>query len=85
MILHRALPADSTAPCCGFGFRRDLPRLDVPLHNTRHTDTVASAGFSVDGSLAASGCYGGLLKVWEASTGTLKHVLEGPEDIECLT
>ncbi|CAM9260465.1 unnamed protein product, partial [Laminaria digitata] len=49
-----------------------------------HTDTVASVGFSADGSLAASGCYGGLLKVWEAATGALKHVLEGPEDIECL-
>ena len=62
-----------------------MTRFDSLLHNTRHTDTVASVGFSADGSLAASGCYGGLLKVWEASTGALKHVLEGPEDIECLT
>ncbi|CAN0483957.1 unnamed protein product, partial [Scytosiphon promiscuus] len=51
----------------------------------RHTDTVSTVGFSADGSLVATGCYGGLLKVWEASTGTLKHVLEGPEDVECLT
>ncbi|CAM9361038.1 unnamed protein product [Scytosiphon promiscuus] len=50
-----------------------------------HTDTVSTVGFSADGSLVATGCYGGLLKVWEASTGALKHVLEGPEDVECLT
>lgn len=50
----------------------------------RHTDTVSTVGFSADGSLAATGCYGGLLKVWEAATGTMKHVLEGPEDVECL-
>eukprot|EP00903_Cladosiphon_okamuranus_P018037 g16599.t1 len=49
-----------------------------------HTDTVSTVGFSADGSLAATGCYGGLLKVWEAATGTMKRVLEGPEDIECL-
>eukprot|EP00904_Undaria_pinnatifida_P014197 jgi/Undpi1/9908/HiC_scaffold_28.g12362.m1 len=60
----------------------DLP---AALINARHTDTVASVGFSTDGSLAASGCYGGLLRVWETNTGALKHVLEGPEDIECLT
>ena len=50
----------------------------------RHTDTVSTVGFSADGSLAATGCYGGLLKIWEAASGTIKHVLEGPEDIECL-
>eukprot|EP00752_Nemacystus_decipiens_P004185 g3825.t1 len=49
-----------------------------------HTDTVSTVGFSADGSLAATGCYGGLLKVWEAATGATKHVLEGPEDVECL-
>lgn len=49
-----------------------------------HTDTVATVGFSADGTLAATGCYGGLLKVWEAATGAAKHTLEGPEDIECL-
>lgn len=45
---------------------------------------MSTVGFSADGSLAATGCYGGLLKVWEAATATIKHVLEGPEDIECL-
>lgn len=46
---------------------------------------MASVGFSADGSLLATACYGGLVKVWTAATGALKHVLEGPEDIECLT
>ncbi|CAN0532288.1 unnamed protein product, partial [Ectocarpus sp. 12 AP-2014] len=49
-----------------------------------HPDTVSTVGFSADGSLVATGCFGGLLKVWEAATGGLKHVLEGQEDIECL-
>ncbi|CAM9788503.1 unnamed protein product [Discosporangium mesarthrocarpum] len=50
-----------------------------------HTDTVSTVGFSADGTLAASGCYGGVVKVWETSSGALKTTLEGPEDIEWLT
>lgn len=55
------------------------------ISSGRHTDSVASVAFSTDGSLVATGCYGGVLKVWEAATGALKNVLEGPGDIEWLT
>ncbi len=47
-----------------------------------HNDTVCSVGFNFDGTLALTGGYDGQVKIWEVNTGTLKQILEGPEDIE---
>ncbi len=45
-----------------------------------HTDSVAALAFSSDGQLLASGGLDGIVNVWESSTGTLRHKLEGPGD-----
>lgn len=47
-----------------------------------HKDTVTSVGFNFDGTLALTGSYDGTVRIWSSETGELKHVLEGPEDIE---
>lgn len=47
-----------------------------------HTDTVTCVGFNFDGSMVMTGSYDGSIRVWDATTGALQIVLEGPEDIE---
>ena len=47
-----------------------------------HTDTVTSVDFNFDGSLALTGGYDGIVKVWDVQTGELRISLEGPEDVE---
>lgn len=47
-----------------------------------HKDTVASVGFNFDGTLALTGSYDGTVRIWDAQTGELKQLLEGPEDVE---
>lgn len=47
-----------------------------------HTDTVTCVGFNFDGTMVLTGCYDGSVRVWDAATGALVIVLEGPEDIE---
>ena len=47
-----------------------------------HTDTITSVGFNFDGSLCLTGAYDGQVRIWDAISGELKQVLEGPEDIE---
>lgn len=47
-----------------------------------HTDTVTSVGFNFNGSLALTGGYDGLVKIWQVETGELVQTLEGPEDVE---
>jgi ribosome assembly protein SQT1 len=51
-----------------------------------HTDSVVAANFSYDGTLLATAGYDGTVKIWDAAAdsnaATLRHSLEGPEDIE---
>lgn len=47
-----------------------------------HTDTVTAVGFNFNGSLALTGAYDGLVKIWQVATGELVQTLEGPEDVE---
>jgi angio-associated migratory cell protein len=47
-----------------------------------HSDTVSSVGFNFDGTLALTGSYDGIVRIWDVATGGLKIQLEGPEDIE---
>jgi hypothetical protein len=47
-----------------------------------HTDTVTSVGFNFDGSLILTGAYDGTVRTWDAATGELRLVLDGPEDVE---
>ena len=47
-----------------------------------HTDTVTAVGFNYDGTLALTGAYDGTVRIWDVSSGQLKGILEGPEDIE---
>ena len=47
-----------------------------------HTDTVVAVGFNFDGTLALTGGYDGVVKIWKTDTGELLQSLEGPEDIE---
>ena len=47
-----------------------------------HTDTVTTVGFNFNGSLALTGAYDGLVKIWKVTTGELIQTLEGPEDVE---
>lgn len=47
-----------------------------------HTDTVTNVGFNFNGSLALTGGYDGVVRIWKVETGELVQILEGPEDIE---
>jgi angio-associated migratory cell protein len=47
-----------------------------------HTDTVTSVGFNFNGSLALTGGYDGVVRIWKVETGELVTTLEGPEDVE---
>lgn len=48
-----------------------------------HTETLSSLAFSYDGQLLASGSLDGAIKIWDVSSSSLKHTLEGPGgDIE---
>lgn len=47
-----------------------------------HTDTVTTVGFNFNGSLALTGGYDGIVRVWQVATGELVQTLEGPEDVE---
>lgn len=43
-----------------------------------HTDSVIQVAFSNDGMYAATGSYDGTVKIWNPSSGSLVHTLEGP-------
>lgn len=43
-----------------------------------HKDSVSSLAFSYDGQLVASGGLDGVVQIFDASSGTLKCVLDGP-------
>eukprot|EP01132_Coremiostelium_polycephalum_P005699 gene5699-7092_t len=45
-----------------------------------HTDSISSAKFNFDGSLAATGGMDGVVKVWDVNTGNLVVNLEGPTE-----
>lgn len=47
-----------------------------------HRDSITAVGFNFDGTLALSGSYDGTVRIWNVEDGSLKLVLEGPEDIE---
>ena len=47
-----------------------------------HTDTVTSVGFNFNGTLALTGGYDGIVRIWQVATGELVQTLEGPEDVE---
>ena len=47
-----------------------------------HTDTVTAVGFNFDGTMALTGSYDGIVKIWKTDTGELVQSLEGPEDVE---
>lgn len=55
---------------------------------TGHTDTVTKVGFNFDGTMCLTASYDGTIRVWDVKVEnksiacTLKHVLDGPEDIE---
>lgn len=46
-----------------------------------HSDSVSSVGFNFDGTLLFTGSLDGTIRIWEVETTTLKHVLEGPEEV----
>ena len=56
--------------------------IDNSIKLDGHKDTVSSVGFNYDGTLALTGSYDGTIRIWNALTGELKQLLEGPEDIE---
>jgi WD40 repeat protein len=41
---------------------------------------VSSLTFSSDGQLLATGGFDGIVQIWDASSGNLKCVLEGPDE-----
>lgn len=47
-----------------------------------HTDTVTSVGFNFDGTIALTASYDGTVRTWNAATGELLIVMDGPEDCE---
>jgi len=47
-----------------------------------HTDTVTSVGFNYDGTAILTAAYDGTVRTWDAATGALRLVLDGPEDVE---
>lgn len=47
-----------------------------------HSDTITSVGFNYNGTLCLTGSYDGQVRIWDAISGELKQILEGPEDIE---
>ena len=66
------------------GVSSSFPRGEVisTIKLSGHTDTVTSVGFNFNGSLALTGAYDGLVKIWQVETGELVQTLEGPEDVE---
>lgn len=47
-----------------------------------HTDTVTAVGFNFDGTAILTAAYDGTIRTWDSGTGTLRLVLDGPEDVE---
>eukprot|EP00605_Chrysophyceae_sp_TOSAG23-4_P000917 GSChrysophyteH1.ASY1.ANO1.1015.1 assembled CDS len=47
-----------------------------------HSDTVTAVGFNFDGTIILTASYDGTVRTWDAATGELKLVMDGPEDIE---
>jgi len=45
-----------------------------------HTDQILCLAFSPDGKLLASGCYDGVVRLWDAETGQKKGVLEARDN-----
>lgn len=39
-------------------------------------------GFNFNGSLALTGSYDGMVRIWDVQNGSLLQVLEGPDDVE---
>ena len=52
----------------------------APHATLRHTDDVISIAFSPDGKMLASGSDDDTVRLWNATTGTLIHTLEGHTD-----
>lgn len=47
-----------------------------------HTDSVTTVGFNFDNTLALTAGLDGKIMIWDLTDGSLKLVLEGPEDCE---
>jgi len=50
-----------------------------------HQDSLFSAALSPDGSMLAAGSFAGTCKVWDSSTGALRHAIELEEWICCIS
>ncbi|KAA8522534.1 hypothetical protein F0562_013105 [Nyssa sinensis] len=74
-------PTDATLVATGGGddkgFLWRIGQGDWASELQGHKDSVSGLAFSADGQLLASGCFGGLIKVWDSS-GNLKCTLDGP-------
>jgi WD40 repeat protein len=81
-------PTDNTLVATGGGddkaFLWRINQGDWAAHLGGHKDSVASLAFSADGQMLASGGIeeeedgGGIIQIWDAPSGNLRHSLEGP-------
>jgi len=57
-------------------------RIMSSIELSGHSDTISSVGFNFDGTMALTSSYDGTIRTWDVTTGLLKLVIDGPEDIE---
>jgi len=75
-------PTDATLVATGGGddkaFLWKIGNGDWAAELPGHKDSVSCLAFSYDGQLLASGGLDGVVQIFDASSGTLKCVLDGP-------